>query len=201
MAFQWGGQLICDTGTNGLNQRSSPTGTSNSLCDIQNLQCFQLVMGFILYFIFFSFCANTKIKITQMLSLSKSSPSCFIPPGALGNKLGVFSSLDGAVVLCFGSCGKAIHVKPSTTHPPVGSLQREHVVALAKMKEMGVCAVRFHLCFPNPFPDRILTATFTGMDYCAHRIHSCAGGSEKHWQLVGRLIPREFPSPAQEYSG
>lgn len=57
--FQWGGQLICDTGTNGLNQRNNPTGTSNSSCDIQHIQCFQQLMtGFTLLILFFLLCEH-----------------------------------------------------------------------------------------------------------------------------------------------
>lgn len=46
--------------------------------------------------------------------------------------------------------GKAIHVQLSSTHPPVGFLQSEQVVALAKVKAQGfvpwgsICASRIH---------------------------------------------------------
>lgn len=134
MPFQWGGQLICDTGTNGLNQKGNPTGTSISSCDIQNLRCFQqLVMGFTLFSFFF--CANTKIKITRMLSPSESSPSCFVPPGALGNRLTVLANLNGAVILFYGSCvpaGEAREGNPCATqqHPPA------HLWAFSSVSEL-----------------------------------------------------------------
>lgn len=147
---------------------------------------------FILFF--FSFCANTKIKITRMLSLSKSSPSCFIPPGALGNRLRVFSSLDDAVVLFYGSCGKAIHVKPSTTHPPVGFLQCQWVVALAKMKGRGfvpwgsICAFQIHFQAESSLPPWLgWIIVHTGFTAVLVAPEALAG--------PGRLIPREFPSP------
>lgn len=134
MPFQWGGQLICDTGTNGLNQKGNPTGTSISSCDIQNLRCFQqMVMGFTLFSFFF--CVNTKIKITRMLSPSESSPSCFVPPGALGNRLTVLANLNGAVILFYGSCvpaGEAREGNPCATqqHPPA------HLWAFSSVSEL-----------------------------------------------------------------
>lgn len=96
------------------------------------------------FYFFFSFCVNRKIKITWMLSLSKSSPSCFIPPGALGNRLRLFASLNGAVILFYGSCGKAIRVKLSSTHPPTCELPPAWTSCwFGKNEGTGVCAMRF----------------------------------------------------------
>lgn len=94
--------------------------------------------------------------------------------------------------------GKAIHVQLSSTHPPTCGLSPAWASCCFGKNEgkNGVCAMRFRLCLLNPFPDWTLTTAFNGMGYCAHKIHSCAGGSnQKHWQFLGGLIPSGFPSP------
>lgn len=70
----------------------------------------------------------------------------------------------------------------------------KRVAALAKMQALN--AIILHLCLWNPFPDQILTTTFIMINYCAQKIPSCSGGSNNtHWQLPGRELRSDCPSP------
>lgn len=152
------------------------------------------------FFLFFPFAVNTKIKITWTLLPSKS---CFVPPGALGNRLRVFASLNDAVIVFYGSCVPAGEVRegnPCETqqHPPT------HLWAFSsccfgkknKMKAQGFVPWDSICAFPIDFQTESSLQPSTGMDYCAHKIHSCAGGSsKKHWLFLDVLIPSGFPSP------